>query len=82
MQESATEREYRYAYGAVEPLTGETFFLVLPFSDTVYMNVFLDHLTETYREDYILLVCDGAAWHKSHELHKHENSESHRERRK
>ena len=56
-------------------MTGETFFLVLPFSDTVCMNVFLDHLSETYREDYIILVCDGAAWHKSHELHKHDNIE-------
>ena len=25
-------REYRYAYGAVEPLTGESFFLVMPYA--------------------------------------------------
>jgi putative transposase len=59
-------REYRYAYGAVEPLTGESFFLILPFSDTVCMNIFLGKLSEKYQDDTILLVCDGAAWHKAH----------------
>jgi transposase len=58
-------REYRYAYGAVEPLTGESFFLVLPYSNTVCMNIFLDELSKTYPDDRILLVCDGASWHKS-----------------
>ena len=61
-------REYRYAYGAVEPLTGESFFLVLPYSNTVCMNVFLQKLSDTYPHDRILLVCDGAAWHKSNAL--------------
>ena len=61
-------REYRYAYGAVEPLTGESFFLVLPHSNTVCMNLFLQKLSEAYPDDYILLVCDGAAWHKAKAL--------------
>ena len=58
-------REYRYAYGAVEPVTGEHFFLVLPRCDTICMNVFLEELSKTYSEDHILLVCDGAGWHRS-----------------
>ena len=58
-------REYRYAYGAVEPVSGEHFFLVLPNCDTTCMNVFLDHLSKTYADDIILLVCDGASWHRS-----------------
>ena len=57
--------EYRYVYGAVEPLTGESCFLILPYCNTVCMNVFLEHLATSYPEDYIVLVCDGAAWHKS-----------------
>lgn len=61
-------REYRYAYGAVEPLTGESFFLVLPYSNTDCMNVFLKGLSELYPNDRILLVCDGAAWHKAKSL--------------
>ena len=58
-------REYRYAYGAVEPLSGEHFFLILPYCNTVCMNVFMKELSETYRDDLIVMVCDGAAWHKS-----------------
>lgn len=61
-------REYRYAYGAVEPLTGESFFLVLPYSNTVCMNIFLDDLSKTYPNDQIVLVCDGAVWHKANAL--------------
>ena len=58
-------REYRYAYGAVEPLTGESFFLVLPYSDTVCMNVFLEALSKEYPDDIIVLVLDGASWHRA-----------------
>lgn len=68
-------REYRYAYGAVEPLTGESFFLVMPFCNTDCMNVFLKELSKSYSEDKIILVCDGAAWHKSKEIIIPENIE-------
>lgn len=66
-------REYRYAYGAVEPLTGVSFFLVLPYSNTVCMNLFLQGLSDAYPDDRILLVCDGASWHKSRALEVPEN---------
>lgn len=68
-------REYRYAYGAVEPWTGERFFLVLPYCDTVCMNLFLKELSDEYADDYILLVMDGASWHKSKGLVKPDNIE-------
>jgi len=58
-------REYRYAYGAVEPMSGEGFFLVMPYCNTECMNIFLEELAKTYPDDDLLLVCDGAAWHKS-----------------
>lgn len=61
-------REYRYAYGAVEPLTGESFFLVMPYCNTDCMNIFLQKLAEAYPEDLLFLVCDGAAWHKAKAL--------------
>ncbi len=61
-------REYRYVYGAVEPLTGEGFFLIMPYCNTVCMNVFLAELSKKYPNDKIILVCDGAAWHKSKSL--------------
>lgn len=68
-------REYRYAYGAVEPVTGESFFLVMPYSNTDCMNVFLRELGKAYEDDVILVVCDRAAWHKSRTLILPENIE-------
>ena len=61
-------REYRYAYGAVEPLTGESFFLVMPYCNTECMNLFLRELSNAYQNDIIMLVCDGARWHSSNDL--------------
>lgn len=37
------------------------------------MNVFLDHLSMLYPDDIIILVCDGAAWHKAKALNIPEN---------
>ena len=61
-------REYRYAYGAVEPTSGESCFLIMPYCNTNCMNVFLNHLSMSYPNDIIILVCDGAAWHKAKAL--------------
>ena len=61
-------REFRYAFGAVDPVSGDSFFLVMPYSNTNCMNLFLQKLSEQYPEDEILLVCDGATWHKSNML--------------
>ena len=61
-------REYRYAYGAVEPITGDSCFLVMPYCNTVCMNVFLRELSVQFSDDVIMLCCDGAAWHKSRTL--------------
>ena len=61
-------REYRYAYGAVEPKTGESFFLIMPYCNTDHMNVFLENLSKAYPKDKIMLVSDGASWHASKAL--------------
>lgn len=61
-------REYRYAYGAVEPKTGENFFLIFPYCNTDCMNVFLAELAKVYPNDRIMLICDGAMWHKANSL--------------
>lgn len=66
-------REYRYAYGAVEPTTGESSFLILSSCNTVCMNAFLQTLSKQYANDRILLCCDGASWHKSKGLDIPEN---------
>lgn len=68
-------REYRYTYGTVEPFTGENFFLIMQRCNTENMNIFLKDLSEEYREDYIILVCDGASWHKSQTIEVPRNME-------
>jgi putative transposase len=39
------------------------------------MNIFLQELSQHYPQDYIVLVADGAAWHKSKGLKKPANIE-------
>ena len=45
--------------------TERAFFLVMPYCNTECMQVFLNQLRSTFPDDIIVLVCDGAAWHKS-----------------
>jgi putative transposase len=61
-------REYRYAYGAVEPKTGESFFLVLPYCNTICMNVFLEELSAKFADDFNILLADNATWHRAKTL--------------
>ena len=68
-------REYRYAYGAVDPQRGGSFFLILPYCNTTCMNVFLRELSTKYPDDYIVLVADKAAWHTAKGLEIPENIE-------
>ena len=68
-------REYCYAYGAVDPLSGDGCFLAMPYCNTDCMNIFLRQLAKDFPDDYILLCCDGAAWHKSGTLSVPENVE-------
>jgi len=61
-------REYMHIFGAVDPIDGEKFFLILPKCNTECMNIFLKGLSESYPNDYILLPMDKAAWHSSKTL--------------
>jgi hypothetical protein len=61
-------REYVYAFGAVEPLTGEGCYIIAPKCDTAWTNEFLKVLSAQYANDYILLPTDNASWHKSKTL--------------
>jgi hypothetical protein len=61
-------REFQYLFGAVEPLSGDSCFRVFSHSDTVCMNKYLEELSTQFNDDYILLICDNAVWHKSNGL--------------
>jgi len=61
-------REYVYVYGAVEPQSGDDYFLIMPKCNTEMTNIFLAELSKKLGRDYLLLCTDNASWHKSKDL--------------
>lgn len=58
-----------YIYGAVCAQTGEAFGLVLPYTNTDSMQLFLDELSRQAKDNrHIALVMDNAGWHTANEL--------------
>jgi transposase-like protein len=64
----ALVREYTYAYAAVSPEDGGLVWMLSAKMDTLNMGAFLRHVSETYPNDFVLMVLDGAPSHRSHEL--------------
>jgi len=58
-------REYVYTFGAVDPITGDSCFIIAPQCNTAWTNEFLKVLSETFKNDYLLVATDNASWHKS-----------------
>ena len=61
-------REYVYAYAAVAPKDGKMTFLVLPYSNTEMMNIFLKQISEDFSSYFVVMQVDGASWHRSKDL--------------
>lgn len=71
-------RKYQwiYAYAFVHPLTGKSFWLILPTVNTILMNMALKEFSEYIdpeNKKAILLLMDNAGWHRSKELEIPEN---------
>jgi transposase len=62
------EREYGYAYAAVSPHDGALASLVLPEVNAELMSLFLAEVAGRYRNEFILMVLDGAGWHRANDL--------------
>ena len=63
-------RKYQwiYAYSFVHPLTGKSFWLILPTVNTILMNMALKEFSQYIdpkNERIIILLIDGAGWHVS-----------------
>lgn len=65
---SAYRFESLYLYGAVEPLTGRSFFLELPALNADGFQLFLDHFAATDPASFHLLLLDNGAFHKAQAL--------------
>jgi transposase len=57
-----------YVYSAVHISSGKDFSLILPKVNTINMNEFLALLSKEVGDKQIILVMDGAGWHKSKSL--------------
>jgi transposase len=64
-----TKYDWCYLYAAVEPASGASAALIAPNADTGTMNQFLRILdAERKPDEHIVLIMDGAGWHKSKAL--------------
>jgi hypothetical protein len=58
-------QEYSYAYAAVSVADGVLDTLILPHVNSSCMQVFLDEVSSRHHEDRIVMILDGAGWHKA-----------------
>jgi putative transposase len=68
MVKAMVTQEYTYAYAAVSPLDGQLDSLILPHVNGECMQLFLDEVAARYPRERIVMVLDGAGWHKSHAI--------------
>ncbi len=66
-------REYTYVYAAVAPAEGKMTSLILPRADTAMMNLFLEHVAQTFQDYFIVMQVDQAGWHQAKALQVPEN---------
>lgn len=70
---SMITQQYTYAYGAVSPRDGIFDSLMLPHVNTGCMQIFIDEIVRRHPNDNIVMVLDGAGWHKSTAFHLPDN---------
>jgi hypothetical protein len=66
-------REYTYAFVAVSPHDGEMDSLILPWVNEQTMSMFLLEVSNRHPHEFILMVMDGAGWHRAKALSVPEN---------
>ncbi len=58
-------QEYVYAYAAVSVSDGGLDTLILPHVNSNCMQIFLDEVAARHPDERIVMVMDGAGWHKA-----------------
>jgi transposase len=61
-------QDYTYAYAAVSPLDGRLDSLILPYVSGACMHLFLTEIASRYPNERLVMVVDGAGWHKSEQF--------------
>jgi hypothetical protein len=57
-----------YLYGALEPLSGDSFILEMPYLNSNCFQLFLDELSHQYKDDFMIMILDNSATHKAKSL--------------
>jgi len=57
-----------YVYGAVEPITGESFFLELPQLNTTNFQIFLNEFAHRYQDTLNIVLMDNGSCHTAKSL--------------
>ena len=60
--------EYFYLYQSTDIKTGEDFSMFMSGLDTEFMNIYLEKLSERFKDEEIVLIMDNASFHKSKKL--------------
>ena len=66
-------REYTYAYVAASPHDGTMDSLIMPEVSEQAMSIFLREVSDRHPDEFILMIMDGAGWHKAKALKIPEN---------
>lgn len=66
-------RQSFYVYCAVAPSLGKISSLILPYGNTEMMNIFLENVSQDFKNKEIIMQVDGAGWHRSKDLKIPEN---------
>ena len=65
---AAIAREYKYTYGAVDVLNGDVFCRTYDMMNTANMQDFLLRLRKEFKEDFLVVILDGASSHTTEKL--------------
>jgi transposase len=68
-----TVRVFVYVYAAVCMALGKMTSLILPFANTEMMNLFLQEVSKDFEDYFVIMLVDGASWHRSENLSIPEN---------
>ena len=65
---SMVSHEYTYAYATVSVMDGKVDSLILPHVNGNCMQIFLDEISVRYPDNRMIMVLDGAGWHRNESL--------------
>ncbi len=66
-------RKYTYAYSTICPEKGESYSLILPYANTDCMDIFMQGVSDEFRNYRIIIGMDRASWHTGDKVKKWDN---------